>query len=895
MNSPVKTPVKSPVKTSAKSPVKAAAKSPIKSESKSRGRAAKKASYVNLDSDMEDSEDDFKPNDDDDDEDDFEAEVSDEEEEEQEPEVEEEEEALLQEIEPEPKSLKRKRTSSASPTKSNPTKSTSAPTGPSFDGNAEAILSQIADAELPEALETDGKLNYFALKNKQLNVVPPTGSLELPEAAPNCLGGFTIVFTGVLPNLDRDAAESVAKRYGAKVTKSILRKTSLVVIGEEAGPSKVKKIKQFEIKAISEAGFIELLLKMPADGGSGSNAQAAKKKREEEERAIIAEAEAQEKAEQKKELERKKAAEMAAKAATRPKKEPGSSSAPAPPREIPNSEKLWTAKYAPTSITQLCGNKGQVQKLRNWLANWFDNAKRDFKAKGSDGSGVFRAALISGPPGIGKTSAAHLVAEELGFDILEKNASDVRSKSLLNSTVKSVLNNTSVVGFFKHRDDAAHNSNERKFCLIMDEVDGMSSGDHGGAGALSAFCRITKMPIILICNDKSLPKMRTFDRVTLDLPFKRPSEMEMKSRLMTIAFREKLKLDPTVISQLVQATGNDIRQIINLMSTVSKTQKTINHENSKAIAESWKKHSMLKPFAIVLKFFGGGIFNPAANHSLNDKIEMYFNDIDFTPLMIQENYIHLIPEVLSSKEHLKKMAAAADAISQSDHVNSLIRSSEQQWSLLPFHAVMSTVIPAKEVHGRMGSFPAFTSWLGQNSKTMKYSRMLQELQYHTRMRTSTSKSELRLDYVPTFALRLSVPLIDKGEEGIEEVVKYMDNYYITKEDWDNLIDFGVGNNKGANILSQIPTKVKSAFTRKYNGSSHPVAIIKTGNSVAGGVAKQKADFEDVVEDDTVNDDEEPETQEDGALDLKKDKFIKAVKPKKAPAKKPAAKKRKTTK
>lgn len=863
------------------------AKSPVKAEPNSRGRAAKKRSYVNLDSDMEDSEDDFKPNDDDDEEDDFEAEVSDEEEE---PEVveEDDDELLLQEIEPQPKSSKRKR--AASPTRNTPVKSTSAPSGAAFDGNAEDVLSQIADAELPESAETEGKLNYFALKSKQLNVAPPSGSLELPEAAPNCLSGFTIVFTGILPNLDRDTAESVAKRYGAKVTKAILRKTSLVVIGEEAGPSKVKKIKEFKIKAISESGFVELLLKMPADGGSGANAQAAKQKREEEERAIIAEAEAQEKAEQKKEMDRKRAEEKAVKAAAGQKKEPGSSSTAAPPREIPNSEKLWTVKYAPASSAQLCGNKGQVQKLKNWLANWFDNAKRDFKSKGTDGSGVFRAALISGPPGIGKTSAAHLVAKELGFDILEKNASDVRSKSLLNSSIKSVLNNTSVVGFFKHRDDAAHSSNERKFCLIMDEVDGMSSGDHGGAGALSAFCRITKMPIILICNDKSLPKMRTFDRVTFDLPFKRPTEMEMKSRLMTIAFREKLKLDPSVIGQLVQATGNDIRQIINLMATVSKTQKTINHENSKAIADSWKKHSILKPFAITLKFFGGGIFNPIANHSLNDKIDLYFNDIDFTPLMIQENYIHLIPPVQTPKQHLERVAAAADAISQSDHINSLIRSSEQQWSLLPFHAVMSTVVPAKEVNGRMATFPAFTSWLGQNSKGMKYNRMLQELQYHTRMRTSTSKNELRLDYVPTLALRLSAPLINEGEEGIPQVVGYMDNYYITKEDWDNLIDFGVGNNTGANILAQIPTKVKSAFTRKYNAASHPVAIIKTGNSVAGAAAKQKADFEEVFEDDTINDDEEPESQNDDKLDLKKDKFIKAVKPKKTPAKKAAAKK-----
>lgn len=853
-------------------------------------RGTNAATYVDLDSDFDDSEDEFKPEEVEDE--DFDMDVED---------IKEEkadlEDISIQEIEDESEEKpkpKRKLPPAPSPKKSPAKKKAKAASGnaipqaESTGVHADAILSQIPDAQLPEADPAEGKLNFAYLKSKQAALPTPSGNVELPDAAPNCLGGLTIVFTGVLPNLDREASEAVAKQYGARVTKSILKKTSLVVIGDEAGPSKVKKIKDLKIKAIDEAGFIELLTRMPADGGDGAGAQAARQKREDEERKIIEDAEEEERKERALEEKRKQALKAAAKVAAAPKSS-AAREAPEPRREIPNSEKLWTVKYAPSDITQLCGNKGQIQKLKNWLANWFDNAKRDFKVPGPDNAGVFRAALISGPPGIGKTSAAHLVAKELGFDILEKNASDVRSKSLLNSSIKSVLNNTSVVGFFKHRDDKEHQKNEKRFCLIMDEVDGMSSGDHGGAGALSAFCRITQMPMILICNDKSLPKMRTFDKVTYDLSFRRPMESEVRSRLLTIALREKIKLDPSVIGQLVQATGNDIRQIINLMSTVSKTQKVIGHENSKSIADSWKKHTALKPFAIALQMLGSGIFNPNSGSTLNDKIDLYFNDIDFTPLMIQENYLVTRPNVRTPLEHLQRVSEAADAISQSDHINSLIRSSEQQWSLLPFHAVMSTVKPSMEVNGALQGRVNFTSWLGQNSKTMKYQRMLQELQYHTRLRTSTSKTELRLDYMPVFGEKLSVPLLKDGEEGIPVVIDTMDHYFMTREDWDSVFDFGVGDNKGETIVKKIPTKVKSAFTRKYNGAQHPVAIYKTGNSIGGAVRKQNVDYEDVVEDDTAKDDEEEEKPESDTYDAKKDKLIKEVKSKKTAKKAPRKK------
>lgn len=780
---------------------------------------------------------------------------------------------------PPTKEPKRSRTAAARPAATPPPSVlSSAPLPAPSAVTADEILATIPDADLPELDPDEAKKGFNFFKKTAAATQSPSEAPEIPEAQPNCLAGLTIVFTGVLPTLDRDALENLAKKYGAKVTKSISGKTSLVVIGDDAGPSKVAKIQKLAIKAINEAGFIELLTRMPAEGGDGEAAAKARAKREEDERAVAAAAaaEAAEAAAAEQRDAERRAAQRAAAQQNLPSSQPA-----IPARETTDAERLWTVKYAPRDLSQLCGNKGQIAKLRSWLSNWFANAKHDFKNPGKDGTGIYRACLISGPPGIGKTLAAHLIARSLGFDVLEKNASDVRSKLLLNATIRLVLSNTSVVGFFKHRGDAQ----ARKFCLIMDEVDGMLSGDHGGAGALLQFCRVTQMPIILICNDKSLPKMRTFDRITLDLAFRRPLEAEVKARLMTIALREGVKLDPTVIGQLVAATNNDIRQMINLMATISRTQRTIGHPEAKDVAALWRKETILKPFDIVGKLLNAQIYNAAAKHLLNDKINLYFNDIDLTPLMVQENYLYTRPaHAQTAQQHLAAVAAAADAILQLDHVNSLIRSSEQQWSLLPFHAVMLLVLPALLVAGTVTARINFAGWLGQNLRAMKYERLLQELQYHTRLRTGSDKRLLRLDYVPLLAARVTAPLAD---DDVDRVIAIMDHYYLTREDWDLLVELGVGPASADAVLKRIATKTKTAFTRKYNARLHPTAIYKTGNSVTGRGTKQKVDYDDVVEDDTKDDAPDAPDAPD-AID-KRDKLIKEVKPRAKPKPKRAKK------
>jgi len=77
--------------------------------------------------------------------------------------------------------------------------------------------------------------------------------------------------------------------------------------------------------------------------------------------------------------------------------------------------------------------------------------------------------------------------------------------------------------------------------------------------------------------------MRPFDHVTYDLSFRRPDANAIRSRIMSIAFREGLKLPPNVIDALVEGTGSDIRQIINMISTFSVNGKNMDFDQGKAM------------------------------------------------------------------------------------------------------------------------------------------------------------------------------------------------------------------------------------------------------------------------------------------------------------------------
>ncbi|KNE96098.1 hypothetical protein PSTG_10523 [Puccinia striiformis f. sp. tritici PST-78] len=724
---------------------------------------------------------------------------------------------------------------------------------------APATKKQKTDAEAGSST-TPAKPKWFPGKERAGPSAP--GSKPIPEGKENCLAGLTFVFTGELESLSREDAQSLCKRYGGRVTTSPSSKTSYVVLGSDAGPKKLEMIKKHKIKTITEDEFLALI------GSNASGEVDAKtiKKQEEEVKKV----------------------EQVAKSLGPAK---GSVS------ETKSSGQLWTVKYAPKTLGDLCGNKTQIDKIQAWLHDWPKFRRAKFTKPGKDGLGMYRCVVLSGPPGVGKTSAAHLVAQTEGYEVIELNASDTRSKKLLETGFKDIVGNSSIAGFLE-----TSTQRSEKLVLIMDEVDGMSAGDRGGVGALNALIRKSQIPIIAIANDMSTPKMKPLKATALSLVFRRPNVNMIRSRMMSIAFKEGMKIPPNVIDQLVEGSQSDIRQIINMLSTwkIGNSQqgpsKTMDFDQARQMTSENEKDAIMSPWTLMSKIFAPQTWSQMSSLSFIDKCNLYFHDHSMLPLFVQDGYVKhdygLARNCAGQEKAAKKMellSLAADSIADGDLVDRMIHGPQQHWSLMPLHGVFSVVRPAYFCHGPsttsdFGGF-SFPSWFGKNSTQGKLSRVMGEIHGRMRMKISGDKRETLMTYLPVLYPKLIDPLIRDGTgENVDQIIELMDDYYLTKEEWDNLVEVMAIGKSHEDLLKQIPSATKSAFTRKYNKGTHPIPFQK---EVLGAAVSKKIksdvipDVEEIAEIDVEEEGDEDEKSDEESTDIAKDKLIKAKKPTRA--------------
>ncbi|KAJ9064148.1 DNA replication factor C complex subunit Rfc1 [Entomophthora muscae] len=681
-------------------------------------------------------------------------------------------------------------------------------------------------AEAPAAK----KFNFWAVKNAAPSAL---GSKEIPVGVENSLAGKTFVLTGQLSSITREDTADLIKKCGGRVTSAVSSKTTYLVLGEDSGPSKIEKARSLGVQTLDEDQLFALIRSFEGQEihppASPTKKPAAKKIK------ISVKPEA---------------------ASTEPSIVPIAAACDRPIVTKPISD-LWVDKYKPSKLSELVGNNTNIKDLREFLGNW-DPKKLDAKS--------MRAVLISGPPGIGKTTSAHLACKEAGFSPIEFNASDTRSKSSIEDILGQYIDNRSISEFFRPSSKPQADLQNCRPALILDEIDGMSGGDRGGVAEIIKYIKKTKVPIICICNDRMSPKVRSLATHCVDLKFRRPTVVSVKPLFDKITRNEGLSLSSNVIDKLFEMSHSDIRQVITLLSTWRLSNTAMSYDQGKAYATQLQKNTILDPFKIVEKYLNAAQFG---NHTLNERIDFYYHDFQIAPLMVHENYLRCRPRKVPTSnpnvdvlKHLELLSEAADCISQADIVDRSIHLS-QNWGLMPIHAAYSCAMPSDIMHGYMSGPYFFSSWLGQNSKSNKHARLLKETHLHLKSRISGNKNELRQSYLPTLVTRLTKPLAQEGQADIPAVIHVMDHYFLEKDDWDALVDLRIFKGKNS-ILESIPSAVKSAFTRSYNKADHPTIVhakLQTGRSKGKAMsnAATAAEMDDVLaaEDDTV----EPEEDE----------------------------------
>jgi len=637
----------------------------------------------------------------------------------------------------------------------------------------------------------------------------------------NCLEGLTFVITGVLESIERDDAMDLIQRYGGKVTGSVSKKTSYVVVGRDAGESKLSKAKQLGTSQLDEDGLLELIKTKPGKAISYEQPATEKKPRKKRKSDTVESVDTM--SQGKDQLESSQMSE-------RSTSSPATQTPSASPNLKGEPSLMWVDKYRPRTVKQIIGQQGDksnMRKLMNWLRDWEKNRKKptsksSFFNKDQDGSS-HKAALLSGSPGVGKTTTATLVCEELGFSYIEMNASDTRNKKTLEEHISQSLSNKTMDGFLP-----GHKADPRKHVLIMDEVDGMAGNeDRGGMQELISLIKNTKIPVICMCNDRNSQKIRSLANYCFDLRFQRPRVEQIKGAMMSIAFREGLKIPPQAMEQIILGANQDVRQVLHNISMWTAKEKSINYDQAKADAAKAQKDIKMGPFDAARKLLSGA---ESSKMNLNEKSDMFFCDYSLMPLFMQENYPLVDPGQARGniKKTLALLSQTADSICDGDLVERLIRQGGK-WSMLPMQAMLSCVIPSEFISGGIGQRIEFPQWLGKHSKRGRLDRILQELQSHMRLSTSSSKLAMNLDYIPHLRKVLTKPLMTQESDGISSgvsrVIQVMEDYDLTKEDWDSVIELGQFEGFKDPVAS-IPSKVKSAFTRTYNKESHktPYAI-----------------------------------------------------------------------
>ncbi len=234
---------------------------------------------------------------------------------------------------------------------------------------------------------------------------------------------------------------------------------------------------------------------------------------------------------------------------------------------------MWVRKYSPKNLREFVNQKSGVASFLKWFENWKNERK---------------PCIITGPPGVGKTSFVYAFAKERNLEVIELNASDFRDAGSLKKIMEPALQQTSLFG--------------RGKLFLVDEVDGLSGKeDKGGIGEIVKLVKEAKQPVVLTANDVWDPKLKAIREISHIIQFKKISTRDIEKRLKEILEKEGIEYEETVLKQIAARNEGDLRSAINDLELVARGKSKITVKDLEVLGYRDREQNVFDTVKIIFK------------------------------------------------------------------------------------------------------------------------------------------------------------------------------------------------------------------------------------------------------------------------------------------------------
>tara|TARA_A100001015_G_scaffold317259_1_gene433769 strand:+ start:69 stop:1370 length:1302 start_codon:yes stop_codon:yes gene_type:complete len=384
-----------------------------------------------------------------------------------------------------------------------------------------------------------------------------------------------------------------------------------------------------------------------------------------------------------------------------------------------------------------------------------------------------RGIFVYGSPGSGKSHFVELLLKKLGYDIIKYDAGDVRNKSIIENITKHNMADTNVLSLFQKK--------TKKIAIIMDEIDGMNSGDKGGINSLIKLIRpkktkkqkkekSTMTPIICIGNQHIDKKIKEIMKVCVTIELKTPSISQV-TQLINILMPT---LDSELIKSMAEFIQGDLRKLNSTYNIYKNQEKILKNQ---LIKNMFKQKNYNEDVKDIIKL----LFQK--KHLISNHLEV-MNETDRTSvgLLYHENIVDQL-EGYDKKDSLVFYNEILDNICFSDYIDR-ITFQKQIWIFNEMSSLIKTFYNNHLFHNKYKQKKKYAS-----SQNVRFTKVLTK--YSTEYNNSLFINNLCLQLSMDVKDMLSFFINLRKNHDLEYIIELFnnENYEINKLDLNRIYKF----------------------------------------------------------------------------------------------------------